>query len=91
MLDWAFVPLPWPIILDFDFMKEICYLFELSRELMHVRRFCYPPMMIKTQTENPRTRDSLMNTCVGGIRLEGYVIETCVYLLFVYLFYKLFF
>ena len=91
MLDWAFVHLRWPIMLDFSFMEEICYLFIPSRELMHIRWFCYPPMMIKTQTKNLRIRDSPMNTGARGIRLEGFVIETCVYLLFVYLFCKLFF
>ena len=54
MLDWAFVHLPWLIMLDFGFMKEICYLFEPSRELMHVRRFYYPLLIIKTQIKNPK-------------------------------------
>ena len=37
----------------------------------HVRRFLISPVDIKTQTKNPRKRNSPLNTCVGGIRLEG--------------------
>ena len=37
----------------------------------HARRFLISPVDIKSQTKNPRKRNSPLNTCVGGIRLEG--------------------
>ena len=36
----------------------------------HVRQFLISPVDIKAQTKNPRKRNSLLNTCVGGIRLD---------------------
>ena len=38
------------------------------------------PIDIKTQTKNPRKRNSPLNTCVGGIRLEGCMLYlTCIF------------
>ena len=42
-----------------------------SNKDWHARRFLISPVNIKTQTKNSRKRNSPLNTCVGGIRLEG--------------------
>ena len=46
----------------------------------HVHQFLISPINIKAQTKNLRKRNSPLNTCVGGIRLEGcmlYLTDTC--------------
>ena len=46
----------------------------------HARQFLISPIDIKAQTKNPRKRNSPLNPCVGGIRLEGCVLYlTCIF------------
>ena len=46
----------------------------------HVRRYSISPVDIEAQTKNPRKRNSPLNTCVGGIRLEGCMLYlTCIF------------
>ena len=49
---------------------EILFFTAFLRD-WHVRQFLISPVDIKAQTKNPRKRNSPLNTCVGGIRLEG--------------------
>ena len=49
----------------------VCSLKFMTLRDWHARRFLISPVDIKTQTKNPRKRNSPLNTCVGGIRLEG--------------------
>ena len=38
------------------------------------------PIDIEAQTKNPRKRNSPLNTCVGGLRLEGCMLyPTCIF------------
>ena len=63
---------------------EIPFLCFTTLRDWHARRFLISPIDIKTQTKNPRKRNSPLNTCVGGIRLEGfmlYLTNTCYLLL----------
>ena len=46
----------------------------------HTHRFLISLVDIKTQTKNPRKRNSPLNMCVGGIRLEGCMLYlTCIF------------
>ena len=51
---------------------EILILCFIALRDWHARRFLISPVDIKTQTKNPRKKNSPLNTRVGGIRLEGY-------------------
>ena len=46
----------------------------------HVRRYSISPVDIEAHTKNPTKRNSPLNTCVGGIRLEGCMLYLTCYL-----------
>ena len=50
---------------------EILFLCFIALRDWHAHRFLISPVDIEAQTKNPRKRNSPLNTCVGGIRLEG--------------------
>ena len=60
----------WPIKVDFYFIQRIYYLFEASREFSYIRRFRCPLVDKRNQANNPRKRNSPLNTRVEEIRVE---------------------
>ena len=61
---------PIKIGLNLLYLEMLLLCFITLRD-WHARRFLISPVDIKAQTKNPRKRNSPLNTCVGGIRLEG--------------------
>ena len=59
--------------LSFYTWKYCFYAFIALRD-WHVRRYLISLVDIKAQTKNPRKRNLPLNTCVGGLRLEGYML-----------------
>ena len=53
---------------------EILFLCFIALRDWYAHRFLISPVDIKAQTKNPRKRDSPLNMCVRGIRLEGYML-----------------
>ena len=61
---------PWPIKVDFGFIQRVYYLFYSSREFSYIRRFHYPLLIKQNQANNPRKRNSPLNTRAEDIRVE---------------------
>ena len=60
---------------------EILFLCFTALRDWHVRRYSISPVDIEAQTKNPRKRNSPLNSCVGGIRLEGCILYLTWYLI----------
>ena len=58
-----------PIKIGLSFYTWKCCFYALRD--WHARRYSISPIDIEAQTKNPKKRNSPLNTCVGGIRLEG--------------------
>ena len=59
---------------------EILFLCFIALRDWHARQLLISPIDIETQAKNPRKRNSLLNTCVEGIRLEGCMLYfTCIF------------